>query len=1220
MRNVQMKKQIRALILALLFAITLLPAAVFAAENVATIGETGYATLAEAAAAARSGDTIKLLGDVSESVEIPDGVTFNGNGKTVTGTISAAGNLTFDGVNKVTAFNAGFYNHVITIGEGASLEITGTSRMTIGWGNVFNITGGIENAKTADKSAITPSLKVHAGVSITGSGATLNVADAYVVLGQDKTNTSKPGDANGVFTINFDNSIADFSKNFCLYASTGTAAPTFTTSLKDSVVNVETNLVFSNKGCTTVIDNTNVTVGSSMRNSGTMTIQNGSDVYVASMIQFGENAGNDGAIIVDNAKLKIDCSTSGHAMDGNGTGSLLLRNNAVADIDYVTETGIATDSSSTMTNADGGLIGGTTVVENPVAKVDGTFYTDFTTALKAITGGATFELLQDVTVSDKWDCRNTGGKITVPVTINGNGHTIKVTGEINDGGNHFAVFRLEGAAEVKNLTIDVSEAAGVSNRIRAISAKGDLTVENCKFIGSTAYTNTRAIIFGEGSGTAIGELDVSITGCEFTNWRYGVTDNENGQDAKSVTLTDSKFDNADVQLSAQDSATFTGNEMTDSWVSITSYSAEGGLDVTANGNTLAANGDSAATTNRIVFKKNPIEIVAADPGFVSIGVAKVGEQVFGTLQAAVDACTNGTVTLLENISLDARVNIAANQTITLDLNGKIIDGTEKTNIALMSYGNLTLKDSSEAQTGAIKAGIGTAGNAVNICGGTFTMESGSIYSKNNAILIDEQAAQVTIQGGTITADPATWNSAVMYISSTSDTTVTITGGEMVGYNGILLWNNTTIEMTGGSIDARGSLGIQGNGSKDNTEISISGDAEITGYYAAIYHPQGGKLTIADNAKLSGWTGVVHKGGELVISGGTIAGTGAADDYAPVSSGFLDTGDGLYTEQYDNSTSSDHYGPTKVTITGGTFTSVNGYAVASYANPNNDVTRSEGFISAGTFIGAKPMDEALLVDGVVLNQDGTVKTPAYAGPAMNTVKVNPCTNGTVKAGPISASAGSTVTLYTKADAGDKLAGIPVLDRRGALVSVTDGKFVMPEGGVTVTATFAAEDQAAHPFTDLAGYEYFEPAITYCYQNGLMIGTSAATFGPAETLSRAQVVTVLHRLAGTPAAPAHAFSDVPAGEYYTAAVSWAAEAGITIGYGDGKFGPEDSITVEQLVAFLHRWEQLKNGGITETSLEAAMTWAAAEGLFGDMTVTGSADAARCQTALVLMNYLK
>ena len=63
-----MKKQIRALILALLFAITLLPAAVFAAENVATIGETGYATLAEAAAAARSGDTIKLLGDVSESV------------------------------------------------------------------------------------------------------------------------------------------------------------------------------------------------------------------------------------------------------------------------------------------------------------------------------------------------------------------------------------------------------------------------------------------------------------------------------------------------------------------------------------------------------------------------------------------------------------------------------------------------------------------------------------------------------------------------------------------------------------------------------------------------------------------------------------------------------------------------------------------------------------------------------------------------------------------------------------------------------------------------------------------------------------------------------------------------------------------------------------------------------------------------------------------------
>ena len=329
--------------------------------------------------------------------------------------------------------------------------------------------------------------------------------------------------------------------------------------------------------------------------------------------------------------------------------------------------------------------------------------------------------------------------------------------------------------------------------------------------------------------------------------------------------------------------------------------------------------------------------------------AKIGDTYYATVELALKAAQAGdTVTLLTDVELTNTLTVPAEKKITLDLNGKVIDGVEKVKIAIMSYGDLTLKDSSVAQSGAIKAGIGTAGNAVNICAGSFTMESGSIYSKNNAILVDEESAVITIQGGKITAEPATGNSAVMYISSNANTTVNITGGEMVGYNGILMWNNNTINMSSGSIEAKGSLGIQGNGSKDNTEINISGDASVSGYYAAIYHPQGGKLNISENAVLTGWTGIVVKGGNVNISGGTISGTGAANAYVPVSSGFQDTGDGLYIEHYDNSANSENYGTPAVTVTGGTFTSVNGKAVASYANSNNDVQALTGFISGGTY--------------------------------------------------------------------------------------------------------------------------------------------------------------------------------------------------------------------------------------------------------------------------------
>ena len=200
---------------------------------------------------------------------------------------------------------------------------------------------------------------------------------------------------------------------------------------------------------------------------------------------------------------------------------------------------------------------------------------------------------QDITVTEKWDNRYTGAKTTKAITINGNGNTLKFACEVSDGFNYQAAFRFEAPAVVKNLTIDMSEVPGTGSWLRAISTKGDITVDNCTFIGSTNYTSGRGIAYGEGAGTAAVDIVVSVTNSTFTNWtRRGLTDNENGQDAKNVTVVNNTFTNADAYVSAHDSIVFTGNTMTNSAANFRTYSNATDATVVATGNTLDADNEN----------------------------------------------------------------------------------------------------------------------------------------------------------------------------------------------------------------------------------------------------------------------------------------------------------------------------------------------------------------------------------------------------------------------------------------------------------------------------------------------------------------------------------------------------------------------------------------------------------------------------------------------------
>ena len=119
---------------------------------------------------------------------------------------------------------------------------------------------------------------------------------------------------------------------------------------------------------------------------------------------------------------------------------------------------------------------------------------------------------------------------------------------------------------------------------------------------------------------------------------------------------------------------------------------------------------------------------------------------------------------------------------------------------------------------------------------------------------------------------------------------------------------------------------------------------------------------------------------------------------------------------------------------------------------------------------------------------------------------------------------------------------------------------------------------HSFADITDASQND-AISWMANTGITTGTSPTTFAPAESLTRAQVATFLHRLAGKPSAPPHGFSDVVAG-WQQAGVSWMANTGITTGTSPTTFAPEDTLTRAQLVTFLYR-NQNKPGVTINTS---------------------------------------
>ncbi len=152
-------------------------------------------------------------------------------------------------------------------------------------------------------------------------------------------------------------------------------------------------------------------------------------------------------------------------------------------------------------------------------------------------------------------------------------------------------------------------------------------------------------------------------------------------------------------------------------------------------------------------------------------------------------------------------------------------------------------------------------------------------------------------------------------------------------------------------------------------------------------------------------------------------------------------------------------------------------------------------------------------------------------------------------------------------------------------------------------------------------------------GLVAGTSANRFSPGEKLTRGMLAAILYRLAEEPETTADdLFNDVADGRYYSKAIAWAAENGVVAGYGNGRFGPNDSITREQLATILWRYagspesagnlEKFTDGIKTSTWAVPSMQWAVENKIVsgkGNGILDPREKAARAEAASILVRFL-
>ena len=607
-----------------------------------------------------------------------------------------------------------------------------------------------------------------------------------------------------------------------------------------------------------------------------------------------------------------------------------------------------------------------------------------------------------------------------------------------------------------------------------------------------------------------------------------------------------------------------------------------------------SSGNDTKLTDALKWKgnpSNPDDVLTLKTAYTEAAVAGINGVSYDSLAAAVAAAKDGeTIKLLKDVTDGDGVIVPSGKNFTLDFDNHTYTvtqklagskGTESQCFQLLKNSTLTFKN------GTIKAGNGNVAmiiqNYSNLTLENMLLDGTSITRNDATYTMSNNCGDVVIKDTIINTVP---NGVAFDVyggfGNYSDVTVTVTGsseinGKIEVARGSGTQNKNTLAINGGTIN--GELAVTDN---EKTEITISGGSfsqPVKEEYCAdgfipkdngngTYGVKTGTYAakIGDTKYESLEAAVANVAADETI---TLLQNVPAESVITVArtiSFKVDTNKADGSGVYAFAAGTNIIKGNNTTLT---KTDENGVYTYSFVY----TAPSSGSGSSGYYVSTPSKTE-----------NGTVTvSPRYADKGSTvTVTVKPDSGYVLGSLTVTDSKGNELTLTDKGD----------------------GKytFTMPSGRVEVKASFVKEIETS-PFADVATDAYYYEAVKWAVGKGITTGVGDNLFAPEQPCTRAQIVTFLWRAAGSPEpkGTAAGMTDVVSGSYYEKAVAWAIENGVTTGTTATTFSPDATCTRAQAVTFLARALNAKAASAAEFSdvpadsyFANAVAWASANGV--------------------------
>ena len=791
---------------------------------------------------------------------------------------------------------------------------------------------------------------------------------------------------------------------------------------------------------------------------------------------------------------------------------------------------------------------------------------------------------------------------------------------------------------------------------------GETTISGGKITGDVAAVNYDG-------GSAKPQVEVTgnaeITGeIKTSNYDNGAYTTKKNDETAKITVSGGKFTTAPAEEYIDPSAEFDAASGTVSAIpaeqAVVSVGAK-------NYKTLAAAINAAQTGDTVVLKQDVTESVRVPAG-KEITLDLAGKNIQNAASSSHAVIVLGKLTVKDSTAMTApqvNGNTVAYASGKITAEGFALCAIQGGEIIVESGSFESTKGNGVGVQGNFDPSGTDMNSKVTIQGGyilaqevaalvhghkaVLNVEGGVLQAKDNAVVSgngtkndgdNRGGTTINISGGTMIGGIQTPNFIACGVYHPQEGTLNITGGKFQITNGVgVLIRAGSANITGGEIATTGKVsGWVGDAKIDEGCHGIVYDA-VSNYPGAA---NADKVAVGGDVKIvtdDGNSPVKMRRPEgsnenkIGVTGGSFSGP-VEKEYLENLNAELNTGKG--DAPYSYYTDVDAAKDAAKKLGGGTVTDLNATSTTKFtltlkfedgATADQTITVAEN----GIFVLPTPTREGRWAfvhwtDGTntyAAGSEYTVTKEAtltavwrYTGSSSSSsssssysVSVPSAANGSVSVTPRSASKGTTVTITVKPDDGYELDKLTVTDKDGNRLSLSDkgnGKytFTMPSGKVSVDAAFSKIETVS--FRDVEQSDYYYDAVQWAVEKGITEGTSADTFSPGASCTRAQMVTFLWRAAGSPApkSTTNPFRDVRSTDYYYDAVLWAVENGITSGTSADTFAPNATVTRGQTVTFLYRAAGSPavggNAGFSDVNANdyynSAVAWAAENNITG------------------------